>query len=250
MREREYTGNRAAYIGALQLIARRLEVTTLRPAQYEEARQEMLKKSRGRHREELMERLHAAGAIDAHGWDELLASAGLVPRKREGVSPGLPVPDAVERFLEAQGRLPKLLELHRFAKERGFALQTTKKILPHIEELRSRRTKEGRWTPARVPKPSQRPPWQAPEPGASEDPEHPRPRRGHWTLEHVQAGLQLALAELAPGETLTLPTLRRLAKANRDIPSSGTVGRTAKEHGTTITALRLEAIQRRHSATQ
>jgi hypothetical protein len=173
MRDREYTGSTASYIGALQLMARRLEVTTIRPGQYEEARQEMLKRRRGRPRQELLERLPAAGSIDVRGWDEMLALAGLERRVREVRYKGIPIPDAIERFLEVQGRLPSLRELERFGKERGLSLGRHKKILPHIEVLRSRRTNEGRWTPPRLPRKSELPPWQEvqPEEGTPLDPE-------------------------------------------------------------------------------
>jgi hypothetical protein len=236
--------DKATCVAALQLVARRLEINTLRPAQYEHAREELLRERRGRHRQELLERLPSAGVVDAKGWDELLAFAGLRPRTLDVRYTGIATSRAVERFLEAQGRLPSLRELRRFARERGLSLQDDKRIGPHTEELRIRRTKEGRWTPSRVPIPSKRPPWQEIERGSKEmlDRNNPRIRRKHWTLERIQAGLQIAVSELQPGETLTLTTLRRLAKANRDIPTASVVGRAAKNHGTTITALRAEAL--------
>src|SRR6202035_1784338 len=105
------------------------------------------------------------------------------------------------------------------AKEQGFALSPHRKIKPHIEELRRRREAQGLWTPQRVPFHSERPPWQASSPASSLDPEYPAARRNHWTLELVQRGLLLALQQLQPGEQLTLPVLRRLAKSSREIPT-------------------------------
>jgi hypothetical protein len=113
------------------------------------------------------------------------------------------MPDAIERFLIVQGRLPSHTDIIRFAKEQGFALGKNKQILKDIEELRERRSSEGLWTPARLPEPIQLPPWQHSE-TAGLDEKNPRVRRGYWTLELVEAGLRLAIENLKPGEQLTV----------------------------------------------
>jgi hypothetical protein len=243
-RELPPEADKATCVAALQLVARRLTVSTLRPAQYNEAREALLKTSRGARKRELQERLPSGNAIDRKGWDELLSLAGLTPRVREVLYTGLCIPDAIERFLEAQGFLPSLRELERFAKERGLSLAKANTTVPHVVELRSRRTKEGRWTPPGLPHHSRQPPWQSVAPGeeAPLDPNNPRRRRHYWTLARVQAGLRLAIGELQPGEALTMLVLRRLTKANRDIPNPSVAEAVAKRHGTTITALRTEAL--------
>jgi hypothetical protein len=234
--------DRATCVEALRLVAERLQLPTLRPDDYEKEREAIIGKRRGTHRASLLKRLPKAAMIDYHGWDELLLEAGLSSRSRRKNRQGMPIPDAVELFLQTQGRLPSLRDLIKFSKEHGFSVQEHKEIKPHTQVLRERREKQGLWTPSRVPKPSQRPPWQITKASASTAQAFPLARRNYWTLELVREGLQLALKELEPGERLTLPVLRRLAKGNRDIPTASVVGQVAKKHGTTITALRAEAL--------
>jgi hypothetical protein len=239
--------DRTTCVEALRLIAERLQEPTLRPGEYEAEREAMINEKRlTRHREALQRRLPKESMLDHWGWDELLVEAGLQPRSRPKNRKGMPIPDAIERFLEVQGRLPSMRELERFANDEGFSVSRHKKLQPHMEALRDRRTQEGLWTPESVPKPSQRPPWQ----GLSNDPrmrqavqEYPAARRDYWTLELIQHGLRVALSELGPGQRLTLPVLRRLAKENREIPTPAVVGRVAKKNGTTITELRAMAQQ-------
>lgn len=241
--------DRRTSVEALRLIAERLQQPSLRPDEYEAERATMLNGTRlVRHREALQRRLPRAAVLDKHGWDGLLADAGLHARARPKNREGMPIADAIERFLEVQGRLPSIRELARFANEQGFSINRHKKLQPHIDELRERRRQEGRWTPEHLPLPSRRPPWQ----GLSDDPrmkqavqDYPAARRDHWTLERVEAGLRIAMTQLGPGERLTLPVLRRLAQTDPRIPTASVVGRVANRHKTTITELRRKAASAR-----
>jgi hypothetical protein len=227
---------------ALYTIATRLKVRTLRPGDYEQERIKLLAGSRGSHQAKLKMRLPSAALLDYYGWEKLLQAVSLSPRGVVRRAAGAPPTLVIEKFLEAQGRLPSRMELEKFAKERGISLDREQRL--SFEELREKRSKEGLWTPPRIPKRDKRPPWQAPEGQVERDTEYPASRRNYWTLELVQQGLYLAIQELQPGEHLTLHALRRLAKTSDAIPTASVVGRIAKKHGTTITALRAEAIRR------
>lgn len=225
---------------ALRAIAHRLQVTSVRPNEYAKEREAIIRRARGRNRVRLEEQLPTHGQVERHGWDEVLRASGLEGRPLVPRVQGVPMPDAIERFLIIQGRLPSHTDIIRFAKEQGFALGKNKHILADIEELRERRSREGLWTPARCPKPTQRPPWQS-STVPRLDAVNPRVRRGYWTLERVEAGLRLAVESLKPREQLTVQILLHLSKTSDEIPAPSVVGRVSKEYGTTFSVLRAQA---------
>lgn len=234
--------SRQTALTALAIIAARLKVRTLRPADYEEARRALLQAARGDRRRALADRLPTVGQFRPLGeWDELLVAAGLEGRPPVYKPPSVPVEDAVVRFLVAQGYLPHRKEMMRFARERGFALQDVPAgdydtVHARVRALRS---EQGLWTPPGRPPRGRKPPWlQSDDPPTADDGAPARLLRHHWTLPRVTDGLRLALRRLEPGEELNQPTLRRLAKTDRDIPAASTVTRIAKAHGTTFSALR------------
>jgi len=235
--------SRETALTALAIIAARLQVRTLRPTDYEEARRALLQAARGERRRALADRLPTVGQFRPLGdWDELLVAAGLEGRPLAIYTPpSVPVEDAVVRFLVAQGYLPHRKEMMRFARERGFALQA----VPASEydavhaRVRALRSEQGLWTPPGRPARGRKPPWvESDDPPTADEGMPARLLRHHWTLARVTDGLRLALHRLGPGEELNQPTLRRLAKTDRDIPAASTVTRIAKENGTTFSALR------------
>ncbi len=226
---------------ALRTVAHRLQSSTVRPNEYMQEREAIIRPSRGINRVQLEEQLPTHGQIERHGWDTALQAASLQTRPKVARVQGVPVPDVIERFLMVQGRLPSHTDIIRFAKEQGFALGKNKTILLHVEELRERRSREGLWTPARLPKPTQQPPWR-PSAAAQRDKNNPRVRRGYWTPERVKAGLKTAIENLEPGQQLTSQVLMRMAQSSDEIPSASVVGRVAKEHGTTFSEMRTKAL--------
>jgi hypothetical protein len=229
---------------ALRAVAHRLQAKTVRPNEYALEREEIIRRSRGTNRVQLEEQLPTHGQVEHYGWDRVLEEAALKTRPGVPRVQGVPMPDAIERFLIVQGRLPSHTDIIRFAKEQGFALGKNKQILKDIEELRERRSQRGLWTPARLPKPTQQPPWQSSAvPGL--DAKNPRVRRGYWTLELVEEGLSLAVENLKPGEQLTVQALLRMSKSIEGIPAPSVVGRVAKENGTSFSTLRTVASQTR-----
>lgn len=249
--EREGGSNdHATRIAAIQLIATRLKVRSLRPDGYETERQMMLAGARGAHRRNLELRLPTVGQFAGENWDEMLQAAGLDPRVRAQITPSASsLTDITEWFLIAQGYLPGVRSLHRFGREYGIAI-------PHVRHgdlarardgLRERRAQAGLWTPPRLPTAGRRGlPWSAPD--QQPDPVIPpsaTPRLTEyrtWTNERVMTGLILAVQRLGPEERLNQPMLRKLAKTHADIPSASVVSVIAAQHGTTFAALRDEAV--------
>lgn len=237
-------------VAALASIARRLGMATLRPHEYEHARHELLEGSRGQRRQALRHRFPTAGQFVPLGdWDELLVKAGL-ERRPPARAAQSSLADVVERFLTDMGYWPSHHRLVRFGNERRISVPHTSaaELDGVFEVLRIRRANEGLWAPP-VPPPSWAAmPWYSPGPLLADEPlgpVAPKQRLRSWTLESVQAGLRIAVESLGPGERLNQPTLRRLAKTDDRIPAPSVVGRKAKAHGTTFSALRAAAVSAR-----
>lgn len=237
--------SRETAITALAIIAARLGRRTLRPDDYQAAREELLAKARRAHREALERRLPTVGQVSWFGpWDDLLELAGLEHRANDtNQIRSVPVEDAVERFLIAQGYLPGRKEMQRFARECGFSLQkaTSQEYADVHERLRQRRAEHGLWTPAGQPRRHMKPPWTAMTDDEQAELPAPAPNN-YWTLERVTDGLRHALTKLTPGQDLTQARLRNLAKTDRAIPAASTVTDVAKAHGTTFSALRDQVV--------
>jgi hypothetical protein len=201
------SGEQAA--AALRMIATRLGVPTLRPAQYDMACQEILAADRRRHRHGIALRLPTANQIEraAGTWDQALALAGLQTR---GPAAGtgahrsiVSYHEAVQRFLESQGAMPTFNELQLFARTQGFPLPRTptgghKPALLRVQaEFRS----EGRWAPATFPPKHQRPAYDF----TGVDVRQPGEQRRVWsrTKDECIAGVIAYLDELTAGERVT-----------------------------------------------
>lgn len=242
--------SRETALTALAIIATRLHVRTLTPDDYDQARREILNGSRGRHRDDLGMRLPTHGQISwIAAWDEMLETAGLERRPaQQGPRAGMRLVDALELFLCAQGYLPKTKALKRFTAEHSFAMEnmTAGSLATAYKQLRERRADSALWTPPRPLGSREQPPWMPADQVTVVEElgvELPRRgRRGYWTLDRVMDGLQRALMQLDPCEELRMPALRRLAKQDPTIPQPSVVQKIARQHGTTFSALRDEAV--------
>ncbi len=233
---------------ALAIIANRLEVRTLRPADYEAERNHLLANARGDHRRALEERLPTVGQLEAAGgrdWDRLLSDAGLErraryqPRHRDRATT---FDDAIELFLTEMGYLPNEKLMLRFADERDISFQRERNYTVAHERIRAARARRGLWTPPRVPPRRLRPEWipQAHDPASGLT---TKLRRNYWTLELVMTGLQQAARQLQPGQELTMITLRALSKTDDSIPSPSIVQSVGKPHSETFGSLRDKALR-------
>jgi hypothetical protein len=194
---------------ALRMIATRLGVPTLRPAQYDTARQELLAANRRRHRHGIALLLPTANQVEraAGTWDQALALAGLQTRgpaagtgaHRSTVS----YHEAIRRFLESQGAMPTFNELERFARAQEFPLPRTpagghKSALLHVQaEFHS----AGRWAPDTFPPKHQRPAYDF----TGVDVRQPGEQRRVWsrTKDECIAGVIAYLDELPAGEKVS-----------------------------------------------
>ena len=111
----DLTVRRAA--DSLRIVAAELGPETVRPDEYEQARNRLVAKKRGIARERLEARLLTHGQIGKIGWDEALAAAGLAPRVRTPRAPQATMADIVEVFLEERGYLPTGDQMRRFCQE-------------------------------------------------------------------------------------------------------------------------------------
>lgn len=243
--------NRATCVAAVRLAADQLGQNTLLPREYEAQRNQAISDSRGSTRDRLEARWPVLSQIKGFGWSGMLRDAGLA-------TPSANQPwainevDLMELFLECRGYAPTMKEATRFAKHHRIAVpQKYRGTKTVFGEMTARRTRQRKWTPSRTligrwaPDPT-------PETLAIEaqrvQPAQAAFRsrvRHHWTDDRILEGLDLAIAKLAPGESLTQVNLRELARENPGrIPAPSTVTKYAKRNGTTLPELREAAIAR------
>lgn len=141
---------------ALRIVAARLGVTTLRPAQYDAERAELMSENQRRYRHGAALTLATANQImrAAGDWDRALAVAGLNERPAlTGSQPSeVSYHEAVRRFLESQGAMPTSKQLEAFAAAQRFPLPRTP-VGGHQQALldvQAAFAAEHRWAPATI----------------------------------------------------------------------------------------------------
>ena len=230
----------------LRIVATRLGVTTLRPAQYDAERAELRSENQRRYRHGAALTLATANQIirAAGDWDRALAVAGLDERPAlTGSQPSeVSYHEAVRRFLESQGAMPTSTQLERLAAAQRFPL-------PRIPagghkqallEVQAAFAAEGRWAPATYPPKNRRPVYDFEGPSAADRPEGRRVKR--YSKEDCLAGVLAYLVESGPGERASQKRYGAWAVGTPH-PAPSALGR----HGG-WTALLAEARARRLSA--
>lgn len=162
--DHELTTERAA--NALRVVAARRGVTTLRPHEYEQTRNELLDRVKRKYRHGTSLDLPTVGQIErvAGGWGGALLAAGLEVRRpatARAHSSVVTYYEAIRRYLETQGAMPTGKRLAAFARAQGFPLPRTppEKHPGAVLAVHDEFVGQGRWAPARSPKPGQHPPY-------------------------------------------------------------------------------------------
>lgn len=236
--------DRATAITAVQNAARALGQDTLRPHEYVEYREQLLKQANGLNRQRLEVRWPVVAMIDALDWDKVLNEAGLT---RPNTDPkGLDNPDAIGLYLECRGCAPPLRVAIEFSRAQGVSARNrSMRTEEALEVLRERRAAQGKWTPPRALLEDERPeiPVECLELEqqklAGYQPARKIRPKGWWMNEdRILEGLRIAITKLEPGESLTQVNLRRVARGDNRIPSPNTVTQFAKRNGTNLPELR------------
>lgn len=148
-----YLSERGVYF-ALRLVAKRLDVKTMTPGEYEDERLVALKEERDRDRRRPLlaqllptanqiELLFVGGDDDDDGaWDRALAIAELEPRaqlrdqrrRRGRLEESLPLVEAIHLFAELNDRLPSKTDLNEFGEKADVQLEAIRK--PYRDVLR------------------------------------------------------------------------------------------------------------------
>jgi len=154
-----YLSERGVYF-ALRLIAKRLDVKTMTPGEYDDERQVALKEERKRDRPRPLlaqllptanqiEQLFLSGDDDddddqdvGAAWDRALEVAELEPRaqlrdqrrRRGRLEESLPLIEAIHIFAELNGRLPSKTDLNEFGEKADVQLEAIRK--PYRDVLR------------------------------------------------------------------------------------------------------------------
>lgn len=234
---------------ALRIVSVRLGGAPLNPGRYEAERQAMITADPRRHHAAAAAAegelgLPSVGQLERLGaFGELLQVAGLDHGADAQPDLGVPVGEALERFLTEQGFLISYVLLCRWANVRGFRVERLRprSYLDVAAELRANRAARGLWTPERPTPKNERVPDLQPRDG--DEPLGPRQRT--WSYEQSLDALVRAMAELPPGGgVLTQRAYRAIAKGRADLPSASVLSRIAAKYGTTFSAMREEARQR------
>lgn len=227
---------------SLQLIAARLGVDTLRPAQYE-AECRALRVQVGEKWLHGGERGHLLPTVDQieqnHGWDAALEAAGL--RRREGtthVPDGTSPSAAIELFVREVGCLPwAVAVLRQFMKDRVLSLANSPSYTADVADYVAARARDGR-APAPQATPARR---LEPLPPAPEVlPDVPGLVAGRRRLrpEEIVPGIRRA-QDRAHREhvRLTQKVWRQYAREDDRVPYPRRADSYAREQGTTVAAL-------------
>lgn len=239
---------------ALKLIAGRLGVDTLAPAQYDKERGEIEGEvgSRWKHGQGREQALPTAADIDEAlrkpglpGWTAGLRAAGLRDRKATGPPTGLSWEEATELFLADVGHLaPSIGVLRIYTSNAGVALAAKGDMERARKATIAKWRSMGRWAPDRAPPPSKRPPMPT---QAASVPAGATPTYGQFrTRAQIIAGFVLAhRAANEQGKPLTQRLHREIATGNPAIPHPSRVDRFAKKSKppTTAKALLAEAAE-------
>jgi hypothetical protein len=191
----------------LRLLARRLNVETLRPGQYRVACAEMLAADRARwmHGGNLRLPTEDQIAAVAGGWDQALANAGLAARDPRGDQPASPrVVELIERCYSHHGAQPSHAELVRFCRANGLAmarLAEGRTWTSYVEEWKAERRRRGLPMPDGLPPASRRPNYDA-DVGAAQDGDQSRKRRWDDEEELVAHAMRF-LQQLSRGRRAT-----------------------------------------------
>jgi hypothetical protein len=232
---------------ALRIVSVRLGGTPLNPERYEAERQAMIATDPRRRAGATLGEVVAAedgfdlpsvGQLERLGaFTELLQVAGLEHGSDPHPELGVPVGEALERFLTEQGFLVSYVLLCRWANARGFRVERLRprSYLDVVAQLRADRAARSLWTPERPTPKNERPPDLVPRPG--DEPAGPRQRT--WTYEESLDALARAMAKLPAGDgVLTQRAYRAIAKGRADMPSAATLGKIVAAHDTTFSAMR------------
>lgn len=238
-------------VAAVRAAAKALGQETLLPHEYTAHRNQVLHGTRGIKRQRLTARWPVEAQIKKRGWNEILIKADLETTEVNQIK-GVENPDAMELHLECRGFVPTVNAAIEFLRSHGVSARRKNMSTDEaLQILRQRRESEGKWTPARTLRNTDRP--EIPDECLAIEKERlapyqaantPRPRNWWTSEERILDGLKLAISKLEPGESLTQKNLRRLAKENRgQIPSQNTVTEFAKRNGTNLPELRARAIR-------
>jgi hypothetical protein len=194
---------------ALRVVAARLDVPTLRPAQYDTARQQLLAANRRRRHRGNAPILPTVNQLEraAGDWDHALQLAGLQARPpaagtgshRSVVS----YHEAIRRFLETQGAMPTSTQLERFASAQSFPLPRRPPggHQQAMLDVQARFLSEGRWAPATYPPKNRRPRYDFEFARVKQAGEVRRSKRR--TKEECVAAVIAYLEQLGPGEKVS-----------------------------------------------
>jgi hypothetical protein len=191
---------------ALRVVAARLDVPTLRPAQYDTARQQLLAANRRRRHRGNAPPLPTANQLEraAGDWDHALQLAGLQARPpaagtgshRSVVS----YHEAIRRFLETQGAMPTSYPARALRQRSG--ISASAKTVRWTPAGHARRAGQvslgGRWAPATYPPKNRRPRYDFEFAQVKQAGEVRRSKRR--TKEECVAAVIAYLEQLGPGE--------------------------------------------------